>query len=266
MRTETPGSHDAGTHTQAASGVAGIVYAVVVYASFLALLVYTVGFLADVWVPHTIDDGPTSSTTVAVIVDLVLLALFALQHSIMARPAFKARWTRIVPESMERSTYVLASVLALALLYWQWRPIDDVVWDVGGAWATVLWVAYGAGWVLAVVSTFLIDHFELFGLSQAVRSARGTDAPPATFVTPLLYRLVRHPLMTGFFVVFWATPTMTAGHLLFAVLASGYILIAVRLEEHDLVEAMPEYRDYAAQTPRYCPAIPGVPMRLRTRE
>lgn len=244
----------AGQGPPSAGRILGAAYGTAVYVAFLALLVYTVAFLADVVVPRTIDSGgPSSTTTAAVIIDLVLLGLFGLQHSVMARPGFKRRWTRVVPNSVERSTYVLASTAVLALLYWQWRPIDSVIWDIDGAGAVLLWALYVFGWAITVSSTFLIDHFELFGLSQVFRNWSGRSLPDEEFRTPLLYRLVRHPLMVGFLISFWATPHMTAGHVLFAAVGSTYIVVAVRFEERDLVASMPEYRDYMRTTPRFVP-------------
>jgi methanethiol S-methyltransferase len=175
------------------------------------------------------------------------------QHSVMARPWFKRRWTRMVPAPLERSTFVLAASLALAVVFWQWRPIDDVVWATHGAGAVGLWVGYGLGWLVVVFSTFLIDHFELFGLRQVYLHGRGLPRHDAGFTTPLLYRFVRHPIMVGFLIVFWAVPTMTVGHLMFSTLASAYILVAVRFEERDLCRALPEYRHYQTRTPRFIP-------------
>lgn len=234
--------------------LAVIAYAVLTYLFFLAVLLLTVLFLADVVLAHTVDrGGPQRSTAQAVVIDAALLGLFAVQHSVMARPWFKRRWTRVVPPAVERSTYVLVASAVLALLLWQWSPVPAAVWTTGGTWRGLLWGLYGVGWLLVVGSTFLINHFELFGLQQAYRRIRGQDQPRPGFVTPLLYRLVRHPLMAGFFIVFWAAPTMTRGRLLFAVLSSAYILLAVRWEEHDLTAELPEYAAYAARTPRFVP-------------
>jgi protein-S-isoprenylcysteine O-methyltransferase Ste14 len=221
----------------------------VCYLVFLAAFLYAAGFVGNLPVPKSIDSGPTTSLSAAVLVDTLLLLLFAVPHSVMARPAFKRWWTRFVPPPVERSTYVLVSSLLLGLLFWQWRPVPAFVWNVGhpaarGLVHSVFW----AGWALVLVSTFLIDHFDLFGLRQVYLYATGRAYTPPTFRTPGLYRYVRHPLMTGFLLAFWATPTMTVGHLLFAVATTGYILIALQLEERDLVGFHGEqYRAYRKQ-------------------
>jgi protein-S-isoprenylcysteine O-methyltransferase Ste14 len=190
------------------------------------------------------------------VIDALLLTLFAGQHSVMARAAFKRRWTRLVPRHAERSAYVLAASAVLALTFWQWRPIPAEVWDVhAAAPRAVLWALFGLGWVLVVGMTFAIDHLDLVGLRQVWRHRRGQGAATPEFKLPLPYRLVRHPMMTGFFLALLATPVMTRGHLLFALLSCGYIVVAVRLEERDLTAALPEYRDYAADTPRFVPTL-----------
>src|SRR5262245_10374389 len=202
-------------------------YGAVCYAVFLAAFLYSIGFVGGLVVPRTVDHGVDASITEAVIVNVLLLGLFAVQHSVMARPAFKRWWTRFVPNTIERSTYVLLSSLLLFLLFWQWRTMPAVIWDV--TWMpgrVVLWTLFALGWVTALVSTFLINHFDLFGLRQVYLAWRGTPYTELEFRTSLLYRVVRHPLMLGFVIAFWATPTMTAGHLLFAVATTGYILIA----------------------------------------
>jgi len=219
------------------------------YLLFLAVFLYAVGFVGNLPVPKSIDSGPEGPPFFAALVDSLLLLLFAVPHSVMARPAFKRWWTRFVPPPVERSTYVLVSSLALALLFWQWQPIPAVVWDVGhpaGRWP--LHAVFWAGWALALVSTFLIDHFDLFGLRQVYLYASGREYTPPAFRTPGLYRSVRHPLMTGFLLAFWSTPTMTLGHLLFAVATTAYILIALQLEERDLVGFYGDrYRTYQEQ-------------------
>ena len=232
-------------------------YAVVAYASFLAVFAYAVPFLADTVVPRTIDHGgPRAGTAVAVTIDALLLGIFAVQHSLMARPAFKRRWTTLVPAHVERSTYVLVASAALALAFWQWRPIPTVVWDVSSPAARVLlWTLFALGWVWVLAMTFAIDHLDMFGLRQVARHLRGLADRPPSFALPLPHRLVRHPMMLGFVVAFLATPTMTVGHLLFAALGCGYILVGVRLEEHDLTEELPEYAAYAATTPRFVPGL-----------
>ena len=232
-------------------------YALIAYLAFLMVTVYAVAFLADLAVPRTVDrGGPASGTVVAVAVDAALLGIFAVQHSVMARPAFKRRWTMVVPQYLERSTYVLVASAALALLCWQWRPIPDVVWDVPSPGARVLlWVACGAGWLWVVAMTFAIDHLDLVGLRQVAGHLRGLAEHAPAFALPLPHRLVRHPMMLGFFAAFLAAPTMTVGHLLFAGLGCAYILIGVRLEERDLTRELPPYAAYAAVTPRFVPRL-----------
>lgn len=226
--------------------------------SYLASLVvfgYAVLFQAGVLVPRTVDaGGPVADTSAAVVIDVLLLALFGVQHSVMARPAFKHRLTKIVPRHLERSTFVLATTGALALLLWQWRPIPTVLWRVDDQAAqAALWALFASGWTLVVAMTFAIDHFDMFGLRQVARRLRGMGESVLGFRLPWPHRLVRHPMMLGFFLAFFAAPTMTASHLLFAILGCGYILVGVRLEERDLVKAHPQYRAYAAATPRFVP-------------
>jgi protein-S-isoprenylcysteine O-methyltransferase Ste14 len=232
-------------------------YAGCCYVAFLAVSVYAVGFTADAVVPRTVDrGGPQAVVVAAVVVDAVLLSLFVLQHSVMARPAFKRAWTRVVPRHLERSTYVLATSAALALLFWQWRPVPTLVWDVPTPAArALLWALFAAGWLWVVAMTFAIDHLDLLGLRQVAHHLRGLADRAPSFSLPLPHRLVRHPMMIGFFVAFLATPRMTVGHLLFAGLASGYILLGVRLEERDLTATLPEYAAYAAATPRFVPRV-----------
>jgi methanethiol S-methyltransferase len=207
-------------------------YAGLGYLGFLGSFLYAVLFLADVLVPRTVSGGgPVAGNSAAVVVDVLLLGLFAGQHSVMARPAFKRRLSRVVPKHLERSTFVLATVGALALAFWQWRPIPTVLWHADDRPArTVLWVLYAAGWAHVFAMTFAIDHLDMFGLRQVARRLRGLAESSPGFRLPLPHRLVRHPMMLGFFLAFFATPTMTAGHLLFAVLGCGYIVVGVRLE------------------------------------
>jgi protein-S-isoprenylcysteine O-methyltransferase Ste14 len=233
------------------------VYGAVAYAFFLATFLYAIGFIGNVFVPKSIDTGPSTPIGQALIVNLLLLAVFAVQHSAMARRSFKAWWTRIVPPAVERSTFVLASTLALALLLWQWRPIaEPVVWHVHNALSVKLvWVVFWLGWALLFTSTFLINHFELFGLSQVVANLSGSALPAPEFRTPFLYRYVRHPLYLGFLLGFWATPVMTAGHLLFAIGCTGYILIGIWFEERDLVAQFGErYLRYRRQVGMLVPS------------
>jgi protein-S-isoprenylcysteine O-methyltransferase Ste14 len=242
------------------SSAASAVYAGVAYLTFLLALPYAVLFLADVLVPRTVDGGgPVAETSAAVVIDVLLLGLFAVQHSVMARGAFKRRLTTVLPQHVERSTYVLATSAVLALVFWQWRPIPTVLWRVDDETAqTALWALFAAGWTHVIAITFAIDHCDMFGLRQVARRVRGLDESAPGFRLPWPHRLVRHPMMVGFFPAFLAAPTMTAGHLLFAILGFGYILVGVRLEERDLVEAFPEYRTYAATTPRFVPRPPSL--------
>lgn len=213
-----------------------LLYGAVAYVIFLASFLYAVGFVGGFVVPKTIDSGPEGVTTTAILIDLALLSLFAVQHSVMARPVFKRWWTRIIPPAAERSTYVLASSLLLFLLFWQWRPLPGVVWNVTQpALAAILWALFGLGWLVVLVSTFLINHFDLFGLRQVYLHFTGQLYTPIPFTSPWLYRLVRHPIMVGFLIAFWATPTMTQGHLLFTAVVTAYVLVALQLEERDLL-------------------------------
>ena len=236
---------------------ASAIYGTVCYALFLGVFTYAIGFVANLVVPRSIDDAVAASPIQAVIVNVSLLTLFALQHSVMARPAFKRWWTRYVPPSVERSTYVVLASACLALLFWQWRSIDVVVWDARPEPARIALAALSlTGWAIVLASTFMIDHFELFGLKQVLSTWRSKSKAGEGFRTVLLYRVVRHPLMLGFLIAFWATPTMTAGHLLFAAVTTGYILVALRLEERDLVDDLGEdYTRYRQQVPMLLPRL-----------
>ncbi|MGH6956228.1 MAG: methanethiol S-methyltransferase [Caulobacteraceae bacterium] len=234
-----------------------LAYGLVVYIFFLCVFLYAIGFVTDLVVPKTIDSGPVSPLGVAVIVDLVVMSVFALQHSIMARPAFKAWWTRWVPRPVERSTYVLLASLALALICWQWRPIGGAVWSVGGAASTALTILSLAGFGLVLVATLLIDHFELFGLRQVAANFQGREPPAPAFVTPSIYKVVRHPIYLGFIVAFWAAPTMTWGRLLFAAVTTAYIFVGIFFEERDLVALFGDrYRTYRASVSMIAPFWP----------
>jgi len=233
-----------------------LAYAVAVYLLFLAVLGYAAGFFADLGVPKGIDQGPRAAGPAAVAIDLLLLLLFAVQHTVMARPSFKRRWTRIVPEPAERATFVLAACLVLALLFWLWLPVGGTVWNLPGPGAGALWAAYAAGWAIAVSSTFLISHSDLFGLRQAWLHARRVGYTPPPFTERGLYGRIRHPLMSGFVVIFWSAPVMTAGHLLFAAAATGYILAGIAFEEHDLIQSLGQtYTAYRARVPALIPRL-----------
>jgi len=209
---------------------ASFLYGVLTYLLSFATLLYSIAFVGNLSVPKTIDTGASGPTPAAFAIDLLLIGVFALQHSVMARPAFKRAWTKLVPHSVERSTYVLLASVALLLLYWQWRPIAGVVWSVTNPTAVVVLQAiFWAGWGLVLLSTFLINHFELFGLQQVFARLRSRSLASPEFKTPSLYRWVRHPLYLGLLLAFWSTPTMTLGHLLFAVANTGYILIGIAL-------------------------------------
>src|ERR1700747_1774616 len=231
-------------------------YGAVAYLLFLAAFLYLVGFVGNLLVPRTVDHGLPAPLGQAVLVHVLLVGAFGVQHSVMARPAFKAWWTRFVPQSIERSTYVVLSSAVLVLLYWQWRTIPAVIWDVHQpAGRLAVWALFWLGWAIALASTFMISHFDLFGLRQVYLAWRGIPYD-LEFRTSLLYRAVRHPLMLRFIVACWATPTMTAGHLLFAVATTGYVLIAIQLEEHDLTAALGEqYRDYRGRVPMLIPGL-----------
>jgi methanethiol S-methyltransferase len=231
-----------------------LIYGVVMYAVFLATLSYAVCFIGDIAVPKTIDSGVESPLFLAVTINALLLGTFAIQHSVMARQGFKRAWTQVVPKHLERPTYVLAASLALILLLWQWRPIPQAVWDLHGAAATVLSVTFWLGWALLLASTCLINHFELFGLKQVWTYFRQQEHKEATFRTPALYKIVRHPLYLGFVIAFWSAPHMSLGHLIFSIACTGYILLGIYFEERDLVRTHGQaYSSYRDQVPMLVP-------------
>jgi protein-S-isoprenylcysteine O-methyltransferase Ste14 len=234
-----------------------VLYGVIAYAIFFLTFLYAVAFVGGVPAIKSIDSGATHDLAKTLIADLFLLGVFAIQHSLMARPAFKAWWTRIVPQPIERSTYVLFASLALILLYWQWRPLPATVWSVTSApLAAILWAISALGWATVLLSTFLINHFDLFGLRQVWAYRRGQEIPPPDFKTPLFYKVVRHPIYLGFILAFWATPTMSQGHLLFAFATTAYILIGIQLEERDLLKVFGgRYEAYREETGMLYPKL-----------
>lgn len=235
-----------------------LLYGIVSYAAFLAAFCYSIGFVEGVVVPKAINDGPVGETVPSILLNVVLLGLFAIQHTIMARPAFKNWWCRLVPRPIERSTFVLVASALLALMMWQWRPLPEVVWQLDAPLPrnAVLALSFG-GWLLVLYATFVIDHFDLFGLRQAWFHFRNVEYHHPPFVERTIYKVVRHPLMLGFLIAFWAAPTMSQGRLLFAVVTTAYILVAVRIEERDLVAMLGEsYKDYRRRTPRLFPFLP----------
>lgn len=230
-------------------------YGLICYVMFLATFLYAIGFIGDIFVPKTIDSGAAGPIGMAIVIDAVLLTIFALQHSVMARPEFKKWWTRFIPKSMERSTFVLFANLALVLLYWQWRPIPAVVWSVQSHWAQILIRAiYAAGWFILLTGTFMISHAHLFGLKQVYEKLTKKEVSAPQFMQPGYYKYIRHPLMLGFIISFWAAPVMTVGHLLFAAASTGYILVALQLEERDLIKFFGEkYIEYKKRVPMFIP-------------
>lgn len=227
-------------------GLFSATYSACVYAFFFVTFLYAIGFVQNLIVPKSIDSGEVAALAPSLLINAALLSLFALQHSIMARPAFKRAWTKIVPPEAERSTYVLAASLALALLFWQWRPLPQIVWSVRNEMlATIVLALSWVGWAMVLVSTFLISHFQLFGVSQGFARILRLEEPRPQFVTPLFYRWLRHPIYAGFILAFWAAPQMSLGHLFFAIATTGYIFVGIWLEERDLVALFGDrYRQY----------------------
>lgn len=233
-----------------------LVYGVACYALFFATFCYAAGFVGNLFVPRSMDSAAIVPLGEALLVNLGLLAAFAIQHSVMARPGFKRWWTRFVPEPAERSTYVLFSSVALIVLFWFWQPMGGVVWDLDEPFARgVMHGLFAFGWGLVLISTFLINHFDLFGLRQVWLQFRGIPYTSLKFGTPGPYRLVRHPLYLGWLFAFWATPTMTVAHLVFALMTTAYIFVAIQLEERDLVDALPEYEHYRERVPMILPRL-----------
>ncbi len=236
--------------------VSAVLYGLFSYAVFLVSFLYAVGFIADLWVPKTIDSGGGAPLVPALVTDIALLTLFAMQHSVMARPSFKRWWMRYVPQSVERSTYVLAASLVLLLMFWQWQPLLGRVWAISGPSAAIVWGLYALGWVVVLVSTFFISHAHLFGIQQIFDHWRGHAPKDPAFQLNGLYRHVRHPIMLGFVIAFWSAPEMSWGRLLFAVASTGYILIALQFEEQDLIASFgSRYREYKAHVPMLVPRL-----------
>jgi methanethiol S-methyltransferase len=230
-------------------------YGLGAYFTFFGTILYAIGFVTGWWVPKTIDTGAVSSITQALVVNLLLMSLFAVQHSVMARKQFKQWWTQYVPKPVERSTYVLLSSLALILLFWQWRPIPTIVWQIDHPPIALTVTGLSLiGWLVVFTSTFLINHFELFGLHQVATNLNGREMPTPRFRTPLYYKFVRHPIYLGFIMAFWAAPTMSVGHMLFAAVTTVYIFVGILLEERDLVDLFgDDYRRYKAQVSMLLP-------------
>lgn len=243
-------------------------YGTICYVLFFAIYLYMAAFVGGFGLPNTIDTPSGQSIAPAVAINLTLLALFGLQHSVMARPAFKRQWTRIVPEPIERSTYVLASCIVLALLMWGWQGIDVIVWNIERpTLRKLMWALFAAGWVAVPAVTYLINHFDLFGMRQVWLHLRGHAYTSLPFRTPMAYNHVRHPLYLSWTLAFWATPTMTVGHLLFAAVLTGYMMLAAVFEERDLVSYFgTQYSDYQRRVPMFIPGLPMKPVAKETQQ
>jgi protein-S-isoprenylcysteine O-methyltransferase Ste14 len=239
--------------------ILAFIYGLVSYVLFLVAFLYAIGFVESWVVPKAINDGAVGPVGTAVIINVLLLSLFAVQHSIMARPAFKERWTKIVPEPVERSTFVLITSVLLLFIFWQWRPMTGTIWHVEVAWARYALIGMSlVGWLLVLYATFLIDHFDLFGMRQVWLYLKGTPYTHPKFQENVLYRLVRHPLMLGFIVAFCFTPDMTTGHLLFAGVTTAYMIVAIQIEERDLIKFLgDDYRKYRTRVRMLIPLPKG---------
>lgn len=247
------------------SRFAAFLYGIICYVIFFVTFLYAIAFIGGFLVPKTISSGTQGSVLLALIIDACLMGLFAVQHSVMARQWFKRAWTKIIPKPIERSTYVLFSSLVLILLFWQWRPLKVVIWNVqAGPGYFILWGLFVIGWFIVLFDTFLINHFHLFGLQQVYLNFKNRELVSPKFVKPMFYKIVRHPLMLGFIIAFWAAPYMTAGHLLFSIATTGYILIAIQLEERDLVRL--HGNDYIRYQQEVSQIIPMPPKREITKE
>ena len=235
------------------------IYGAASYALFVVTFLYAIGFVGNFAVPKSLDSLANSQWQSALLVDIGLLSLFALQHSVMARPAFKRLLTRVVPATIERSTFVLASSAALLFLFWLWKPLGGEIWNVQSAWGKrFLYGGFAFGWGLVLFATFVINHFDLFGLRQVWRHLLGRSQSSVKFKTPFVYQVVRHPLYLGFLFAFWSTPVMTVTHLVFALVTTAYIVTAIQLEERDLMHEHPEYADYRKRVPMLVPGLPRV--------